>query len=222
MGYIILFACLALNGLWFSAHAMGSGSPRSEEALGSFFLLTSGFSMFACALVSMRLVAEERQLGTLTLLATSPVRDSQFIIGKFLGGFIFVCIFIVLTAYMPILLFFYGKVSIAHILTGYLGVLLISGASIAIGTLCSALAPNQLLSFVLTGGVLVLFILLWLLSRIADPPLDDLIAYLSIHDKHFKPFGRGILSLRDVGFYLSLIYVALVAATKVLEARRWQ
>ena len=92
----------------------------------------------------------------------------------------------------------------------------------ALGLIASALSPNQLVAAVLGATMIVIFLLLWLLSRIASPPLDDLVAYLSIHDKHFRPFMRGIVSVQDVLFYLSLIYVALLVATRVVEARRWR
>ncbi len=222
MGYIIIAVILAVDGLLFSAVALGRSAPLSEQALQQFFYVTSGATMFACVFISMRLVAEERQLGTITLLATSPVRDYEFVLGKFLAAWIFIGIFLVFTCYMPILLYVYGKVSLAHILTGYAGCMLLGGAVLSIGVLCSALAPNQLLSLLLTAGIVVVLILLWMLARVADPPFDDLIAYLSIHDKHFQPFMRGILSMRDVGFYLSIMYVALAATTRVLEARRWR
>jgi ABC-2 type transport system permease protein len=115
-----------------------------------------------------------------------------------------------------------GKISLAHILAGYLGVLLIGAASIALVMLCSALAPNQLVAAVLGGGAVLVFLLMWLLSKIASPPIEDLLAYLSLHDKHFRPFMRGVISIQDVVFYVSLSYVALLMTTRVLESRRWR
>src|SRR5690606_29743513 len=127
-----------------------------------------------------------------------------------------------LTLYMPLLLMLNGKISWGHVFTGYLGLLLIGGASLAISLLCSALSPNQLVAAILAAAAVTLFVLLWLLSRIASPPLDQIIAYLSIHDKHFRPFMRGILSTQDVVFYISLMVVALTISTRVIEARRWR
>jgi len=127
-----------------------------------------------------------------------------------------------LTIYMPLLVMVNGKVSLAHILAGYLGLMLIGAAAIALGLLCSAVAPNQLVAAVLGAAVVSTFILLWLLSRIASPPVEDLLAYLSLHDKHFRPFMRGIVSIQDVVFYVSLTYVALLVATRTVESRRWK
>ena len=75
---------------------------------------------------------------------------------------------------------------------------------------------------VVAAASITTFVLLWLLSRVASPPLDELVAYLSLHDKHFRPFMRGLVSVQDVVFYLSLTFVALVLTTRVLEARRWR
>jgi ABC-2 type transport system permease protein len=221
-GYIIICVVLVLDGLLFNAFAIGSGAKKSSEVLEAFFYFSSGSILVGSIFVSMRLIAEERQTGTFALLATSPIREWQLVLGKFLSAMTFLTVMTGFTFYMPALVMVNGKVSLGHILAGYLGLLLLGGAAVALGLVASALAPNQLVAAVLGAAVVVVFLLLWLLSRIASPPLDELLAYLSIHDKHFRPFMRGIVSLQDVLFYLSLIYVALLVATRVVEARRWR
>jgi ABC-2 type transport system permease protein len=190
--------------------------------LEQFFFYTSGVSIIASVFVAMRLIAEERQTGTIVLLATSPIRDWQIVLGKFLGGLGVLILLNALTIYMPALVMVHGKISFGHLLAGYLGLVLISGAALSLGLLCSALAPNQLVAVILGGALVVVFVLLWALSRIASPPVEDLLAYLSLHDKHFRPFMRGLVSVQDVVFYVSLVYVALTMATRVLETRRWR
>ena len=222
MGYIIIAAVLMVDGLLFNAWAVSSAARKSSDVLEIFFYCASGTTLLASIFISMRLIAEERQTGTLVLLSTSPVRDWELIFGKFLSGWVFLGIIMALTAYMPALVMIHGKVSLGHILAGYLGLMLIGSAALALGTLCSAFAPNQLVAAVAAASIVAAFVLLWLLSRIASPPLDDLIAYLSLHDKHFRPFMRGLVSLADVVFYVSLTYVALLGATRVIEARRWR
>ena len=123
---------------------------------------------------------------------------------------------------MPLLVMLNGKVSWGHIFAGYLGLMLIGSASLALGVLCSAISPNQLVAAILGAATVATFVLLWLLSRVASPPIEDLLAYMSIHDKHFRPFMRGLVSLQDVVFYLSLTYVSLLISTRVIEARRWR
>jgi len=221
VGWIVIAAALAIDGFFFNVFAVGSGQHKSSEVLEWFFLYTGGSSLFAAAFISMRLFAEERQSGTIVLLYTSPIKEYQLVLGKFLSALTFLMLFVVLTPYMPALILLHGKVSLAHILAGYLGVLLIAATGLALGLLCSALAPNQLVAIIATAAVLFMFVLFWALSRIASPPVEDLIAYLSIFDKHFRPFMRGLVSVSDVVFYVSLTYVALLTATRVIEARRW-
>ncbi len=221
MGYIIIAVALGLDGLFFNAFGL-AGQQKSSQVLEQFFFYTSGVSIIASVFLAMRLIAEERQSGTLVLLATSPLRDWEIVLGKFLGGVAVLVVLNALTAYMPALIVVHGKVSGGHLFAGYLGVLLIASSSLALGLLCSALAPNQLIAVILGAAVVVVFVLLWALSKIASPPVEDLLAYLSLHDKHFRPFMRGLVSIQDVVFYLSLIYVSLTMATRLLETRRWR
>ena len=222
MGYIILTAALVVHGLIFNTMVVGSGSMLSEEVLQRFFYWNGGVNIAAAIFVAMRLIAEERQLGTLTLLSSSPVRDSQIVLGKFLSGVCFLLVLTALTLYMPLLIVINGKVAVAHLAAGYLGMMLVASAALALCLFCSAIAPNQLVALVLGVFTVLTFILLWFIARIAAPPFEDVIAYMSLHDKHYRPFMRGLISIQDVVFYISLMYVALVMTTRVLESRRWQ
>ncbi len=222
MGYLVIAPVLMIEGLFFNAFALGTAARRSSEVLQDFFYIASGGALFAAVFLAMRLIAEERQNGTWVLLATSPARDWQIVLGKFLAAVAFLGLMTALTAYMPALIFVNGKVSLGHIGAGYLGVMLLGSAALALCLLCSALAPNQLVAVVLGAAVVLTFLLMWLLSRVASPPLDTLLGYLSIHDKHFRPFQRGLISVQDVVFYVSLVFVSLTLTTRILEARRWR
>src|SRR4029079_1737133 len=139
--------------------------------LHDFFYFASGTTMVASILLSMRLLAEERQTGTLVLLNTAPVHDWAIVGGKFLSAFVFVVILTVLTIYMPLLILVNGKVSFGHIAIGYLGLVLLAAATIEIGLFGSALARSQVLAAIIGAGILVTLLLLWLVGRVTDPPL---------------------------------------------------
>jgi ABC-2 type transport system permease protein len=222
MGYIIIAAVLLVDGLLFNAWAIGAGQRRSSEVLELFFFCASGTTMLASIFIAMRLIAEERQTGTLVLLTTSPLRDWQVVVGKFAAALLFLGVMNALTIYMPALVMLHGKISWGHIAAGYLGLMLLGSASLSLGLLCSAVAPNQLVATILSAATVTIFILLWKLSQVASPPVEELVAYLSLHDKHFRPFMRGLISIADVVFYVSLTYVALLGATRIMEARRWR
>ncbi len=222
MGYIIVAAVLCIDGLLFNAYAMGGSPKYSSEVLSLFLYFSSGTTMIASIFLSMRLLAEERQTGTLTLLLTSPIQDREIVLGKFLSAFLFFCLMTLLTLYMPLLIFVNGKVSLGHILGGYLGLLLLGAAAISIGLFGSAVAKNQLVAVVLSAALLVAMLLLWLLAKITEPPIRDVASYLALHGKHFVNFQRGALHSRDVLFYASVTYAFLVLSTHVLQSRRWR
>lgn len=221
-GYLIIAGVLFVDGLFFNAFAMaGGGAKRSSEVLSDFFYYSSGSTMFCAVLLSMRLLAEERQTGTLALLYSSPVRDVEIVLGKFFSALVFLCVFLAATLYMPALVFAYGKISFGHLFSGYLGLLLLGSATLAIGTFGSALTKSQVLAAILSGCMVVSLVVCWLLARVTERPLDELFSALAIYG-HFKPFEQGLVHLKHVAYFLLLTYVALFGATRVLEARRWR
>ncbi|HXI57132.1 MAG TPA: ABC transporter permease [Polyangia bacterium] len=221
-GYIIAAAVLLVDGLLFNAFAMGGPDKLSAEVLSLFFYFSSGTTIIASVFISMRLLAEERQTGTLVLLTSSPVHDWEIVLGKFLSAFIFLGLITLVTVYMPALIFVNGKISAGHMVAGYLGLLLLGGATIAIGTFGSALARTQVLAAIFTGCMVVALIVCWLLARVTERPFTDVFVALALHGRHFPPFQAGAVHVRDVGYYLMVIYVALFSATRVMEARRWR
>ncbi len=221
-GYIVAAATLLIDGLLFQGYALGAGARLSADVLHDFFYFASGTTMVAAILLSMRLVAEERQTGTLVLLNTAPVRDSEIVIGKFLSAFVFVVLLTSLTVYMPLLILVNGKVSVGHILVGYLGLLLLGAATVAIGLFGSALARSQVLAAIIGAGILVTMLILWIVGRVTDPPLNTFLAGLALHNERQNAFMRGLLGLENVVYYVGVTYFFLLAATKTLEARRWR
>ena len=169
-GYIIIAAVLLIDGLLFNVDALGGPAKKSAEVLERFFYFSSGTTMIACVLLSMRLLAEERQTGTLTLLFTSPIREVEIVFGKYLSALALFAVMTLLTLYMPALIFVNGKVSLGHIASGYLGLLLLGSATLAIGTFGSALAKSQVLAAVITASIVVTMLLFWLVGQATDPP----------------------------------------------------
>jgi ABC-2 type transport system permease protein len=220
-GYIILAGTLALSGLFFNAYVLGEGAHRSSEVLQRFFYVSSGFTMIASVLISMRLLAEERQTGTLTLLYSSPVRDGEIVTGKFLAALGFLALYLALTLYMPGMILVHGKVSLGHLCAGYLGLLLLGAACLSIGLFGSALTRSQVLAAVLGGCLLVALLVSWLLGNVTERPFAGVFRALALY-LHYQPFESGVVHVKDVTYFLLVTYVALFGATRVLEARRWK
>jgi len=222
LGYIVAAVVLLIDGLLFNAFALGSDTARkSSEVLKQFYYFSSGTTMVASLFLSMRLLAEERQTGTLTLLFGSPVRDFQIVLGKYLSAMLFLGGMTLLTVYMPLLIMVHGKVTSGHIMSGYLGLLLLGSASLAIGIFASALTKSQMVAILGGAAILVGLLMCWLLGGITDRPLNELFTWMSLHNKHFQPFMSGLINTQDVVFYASATYFFLFLATRVLESRRW-
>lgn len=221
-GYVIIALVLAVDGLLFNTYALGGTSKRSTEVLSLFFLYSSGTTMVASVFISMRLLAEERQAGTLALLCSSPVSEGEIVLGKFLAALAFLALMTLCTVFMPLLVRVHGRLSLGHIAAGYLGLVLLGSACLAIGTLGSALARNQVVAAVLSGSMLVALLTCWLLARVTEPPLAEVFSALALWNQHFPPFQAGVVHVRDLVYYLLVTQVALFSATRVLEARRWR
>lgn len=221
-GWVVLAGVLLIDGLLFNVFGLTEKPRFSADVLQDFFFYTSGTIIIAGLLLTMRLIAEERQTGTLVVLESAPISAAQVVAGKFLGAWGFLMLIVACTVYMPALIFVNGKVSLAQVAVGYLGLALTGAAAISIGTFASAIAKNQLLSAVLGGLITLLIVICWLLSRMTDGVLADLLAYIALWDKHFQPFMRGRLNTENIVYFISLSFAFLLMATRALQARRWQ
>lgn len=222
MGYLICAAALFIDGLLFNAFAVGDKPKFSAEVLSDFFYFASGITMVAGVFLAMRLMAEEKQSGTIVLFYTSPISERQLIYGKFLSALAFACLLLLLSLYLPGLIFINGKVSLGHLASGYLSLGLLASVTIAISLFASTIAPNQLVAGVTGALFVVTFLVLWMVADVVQPPFKEIFGYLAIHNKHFNPFSQGIVHTRDVVYYLSATFFFLECSVRALETRRWR
>ncbi len=221
LGSVVIASALLLDGILFYWRSL-SQRLLSGEALAEFFWWTSGVTVTAALFLSMRLVAEERQTKTFTLLNTAPISEWDIVLGKYVSVCVMVALLTVLTIYMPLLLLVNGKVSAGHIVIGYLGQLMIGSAAAAIGLFASCFARSQLVAVVVGAAIVVVMLVFWVLAQAIDPPLNAVLAAMALHHENFRPFQFGILELGAVAYYLTVSYMFLLAAVKMLEARRWR
>lgn len=221
-GYVILSAHLLISGLLFNGYALGNRPKFSQQVLEDFFYFTSGITMITGVLLAMRLIAEERESNTLVLLRSAPISERSVIWGKFLSALLFLALTLAISLYLPALIFVNGKVSPMHVATGYLGLLLLGAACVAMGTLASAWSRNQLMAGVIGGAMVTLLLIAWMLGRISEAPMKTVLDQLALHNLHFRTFREGVLHLRDLAYYLGLIVLSLEGATRVLASWRWR
>jgi ABC-2 type transport system permease protein len=222
MGYIIIAITLVVNGLLFNAFAIGRGAKLSSDVLESFFYYSSGMSMVAGVMLAMRLMAEEKQNGTLVLLFSSPISERQIIYGKFLSAFIFSLVLHGISLYMPALIMIHGKISVGHVISGYLALAMLGAVTISMTLFASTLASNQLVAAVGGGFLVVVFLVLWMLAKIVDPPFKDIFSWMAIHSDHFTSFSRGVINTKDIVFYIGVSVFFLESSTVALIGRRCQ
>jgi ABC-2 type transport system permease protein len=172
-------------------------------------------------LLTMRLFAEERKLGTLELLWTYPVRDAEIIAGKFVACLAVVTLMLAATATYPVILAHFHPVAPGPLVAGYTGLWLLAAAFVACGLAVSALTESQLVAGAATYGVLLFFwVITWNEAAVNEVTLH-LLAPFSLFDR-FYTFARGGVDTRNVA-YLVLFAVAFLALTFLaLDARRWR
>jgi ABC-2 type transport system permease protein len=173
--------------------------------------------------LTMRLIADENRMGTMELLLTAPVRDWELVVGKWLGGFLFMLTLIAVTLIYPLVLNSLETPGIdqSQMMTAYLGVILITGAFLAIGVGASSLFTNQVAAFFVT---LAIFVFLWWLVGFPAQYVQtggDIFTYLSMQNHFSNSLNTGVINLSDIVYYLSLIALGLFTGSAAVEARRW-
>ncbi len=215
IAYVVAALFLALHSYFFSLILFFS----QEASLRYLFGSMTSVMLFIAPVLAMRLLSEEYRSGTIELLLTSPVRDWELVVGKWLASVLLWLVMLALTLIYPYFLRLYGSPDWGPIWTGYLGLFLLGSALLALGTLASAATENQIVAAVF-GAVLTVG--LWVLRGAGDllgGKVAQVINYIALAD-HAVDFTRGVVDTRDVLYFLSVIVVALFLATRVVEMRR--
>lgn len=207
----------------FQAQMMGRSMPMNinDMIIRPLLGFASTVALFLIPMITMRLFAEEKRSGTIELLMTSPVRDYEIIVGKWWAAMLlFLCILAMSAANVAVL-FAFGKPDWRPVLVGYLGLILQGGTLLAIGAFISTTTKNQIIA---GGATFCVCLLLWLLSWFTafdSSGFAQVINYLSIVT-HFDNFAKGVLDLKDVIFYLSMIFFGLFLTSRSMESLRWR
>src|SRR5271170_3515440 len=211
------------NMMGLESQMRGQSFPMSvnEYVIRPLLSNVSVIGLFFIPMITMRLFAEEKRTGTIELLATSPIRDIEVIIGKWLAALILYAVMLGFSAVNFAFLFRYGNPDWRPLAIGFLGLLLQAGGLLAIGTFISTLTRNQIIAGAATFGVcLLLWVLEWV-SGYETATWAKVLAYCSVIT-HFDSFSKGVLDTKDAVFYLSVIFLGLFLTTRSLESLRWR
>ncbi len=224
VAYLIAFAFLLLTGLIFNNDLAVSVTYKpAEPALIPLFL---SFAMvFFAPLLTMRLLAEERREGTLELLLTAPVKDSDIIFGKFLSAWFYYSVLLVITlSYQFVLLLTTQNTpDLGHAMGAYIGIWLYGGATLAVGLVFSSLTENQIIAAFLSWTTLMF---LWLGDLagqvVSNLDLARLLRTLTLPGHFSTSFAVGLVRAEDVAYYAGVIVVMLFVAIRIVESHRWR
>ncbi|MBI4445749.1 MAG: ABC transporter permease subunit [Acidobacteria bacterium] len=210
----------------FRYQQMGAPPPPIDMpflVMRNFFGILSTILLFLIPMITMAAFAEEKRRGTMELLATSPITNTQLILGKFAAVLVFLLVMLAPTLLNTLLLYLYSEPSfpLAPVLVGYLGAFLLGGALLSVGLFVSSLTENQIVAAVVTFGI---FIVLWVIDATAGMEsslTNETIKYLSVLN-HYEDFTKGVLDTQHLVFYLSFIFLGLFLTSTSLDSAKWR
>ena len=218
VGYVFMGVFLALSGTFFYMLMLGS---RSSDVL-TFLGQLSYLWMLLSPVLTMRLLAEEKQKRTDQLLLTSPVSLPGIVLGKYLAAFTVMIFTVLLTLIYVLIIAMYGAVYPSELLVGYLGFILQGGAFLALDLFISGCASSQVTAAV---TAFVVNLALWLLDLLAGSMTQswvrDVLYFFSLYDR-YNPFLMGQLSFASIGYDLSFIAAFLALTIHRLDSRRYR
>ena len=216
MAYVVTGIFLLLTGFLFgtSSSTYYETSIRGLWEFWGILLL-----LLLVSVLTMRLLAEEKKMGTLELLLTAPVRDSEVIVGKFLSSLGVFTAMLALTLYYPLLLWIFGDPDWGPIATTYLGLFLLGCTSLAVGLFASSLTANQIVAAAVSGGILFLLWFVGMLAGFLPEAMQEVVSYLSFY-YHVSDFMQGVIDTRGVVYYMSITVLFLFLSIRSLESSR--
>jgi ABC-2 type transport system permease protein len=227
LAYAILTLFLLVNGFIFWVIVSFLSDPRARigAPLELFFGQTVYFWLVLLCIVpvlTMRLLAEERKSGTIEVLMTAPVTETQVVLGKYFAALLFyVCLWLPTLVYVAIIAR-HADVDPGPVAAGYLGVLGVGALFLAVGVFASSVARNQIVAAVLTFALLVLLFSFGLLANlVTGEVLKKAFAYLDLW-QHMDDFAKGLVDTRRLVYYVSGSAFFLFLATRALAANKWR
>lgn len=223
LAYVFILIFLVLSGVF--TFYLGGFFESGQANLAPFFNFHPWLYLFLVPAIAMRLWAEERKSGTIELLMTLPITRFEAVTGKFLAAWAFAGLALLLTFPMVLTVNYLGEPDNGAIITGYIGSWLLAGAYLAIGSCMSALAKNQVIAFILAVSLCFLFIVSGFpmvldgFSGWAPQWLVDAVASLSFLTR-FDAISKGVIDLRDLLYFLTLIAAWLAATAVVIDLKK--
>ena len=218
MAYIIMAVYCSLASYYFVSSISG---VLPEATVRGFILPSTLIFTLLSPVITMRLLAEEQKLGSLELLMTAPLKDYEIVLGKYLAALISLLSMLIPTAYMVVLLMWFGTPDFGPVLSGYLGLTLYGMATISVGLFASSLSSNQIVAAAVAMGLLLTLSVIDLASSYLSDTFTIIVQQISI-TSHFEDFTKGIIDTHNVVYYMIFTAFLLFLTIRSLESRRWR
>lgn len=227
VAYVVAFFFMILLGYFFYSALRDAIIQSTYQAYAPSVQIVISplvtLLLFVMPAITMRSIAEELRMGTMELLLTAPVKDWELVVGKWLGAFLFMFSLLIVTWIFPLVLNFLVKPGIDQgiLLSGYIGLVLMVASLVAVGVFISSLFNNQLVVFMVSLAIVLVFWLVRPSSNTTGGLGVQVLTYLNFID-HYMNFYQGTIDLSDIVYYLSLTSLALFLGTVSVEMRRWR
>lgn len=215
IAYIIITVFLLITGWFFATPLFVVNEASMRNMMGVVPLI---FVFFIPA-ITMRLLSEEQKVGTIELILTMPIRESELILGKFFASLALLLVALVFTLVYVLTISLLGNPDGGPIFTGYIGLLLLGGVYLSIGVFASSLTENQIVAFIISLLIIFIFFMLDKVLIFAPAWSAGILEYLSVN-YHYNNILRGVIDTRDIIYYLSLTILWLTLASHILARRR--
>jgi len=226
LAYVVICLTQVLLGILFFLFRGGFWQVDRASLDRLFEYAPYGLCLLVIPVVTMRLVAEEKSSGTLEMLITLPVKDWEVVIGKYLGALGLVLVLLASTLIYPFFMFKWpwalGAIDMGPVYAGYLGLVLMSAAGVAIGLLISSVTKSQVIAFFITFVVLFALVFVGLAAETINNALLGTIAGFFSFQSHLSMFARGRIDTRSLIYFLSVTFFCLMVAFRSLESRKWR
>ncbi len=214
VAYIVISIFLVVTGWFF----FSTFFIYNQISLRNFFSLLPMIFSFVVPAVTMRLFAEELNVGSYEMLLTMPVTVGQVVLAKFLAGTLFVGAMLLPTLTYPVTLSLIGSLDWGPVIGGYLGALLMGGAFCAVGLFASSLTRNQIVAFIIAMAICFTLTLLNQILFFLPDGLLGIFSYLGVSG-HFKTIAKGVIDSRDLLYFLSVIFIGLYGTYLAIQER---
>ena len=224
VAYVVLGLSMLALGVYFFLVQNGFWQVDRATMARMFEGLPWALCLIVVPLVTMRAISEEKRSGTIELLITLPVKDSEVIVGKWLAALAMCTILLGLSLLYPIAMFQWpwhlGPLDWGPVWAGYFGLFLLSAAGTAVGLMFSSLTESQIIAFFVTMIALAFLLVIGSVAESWRGAAGDAVAFVSLSSR-FNPFARGLIDTRSVVYFVSVTVICLLVAFRNLESRKW-